>query len=64
MPCNQDCNQGRNCDCGPKVIDPIDIADGLHDLLNEKLGNGAFVVKKQHRETVIYAEMILRNFFK
>jgi hypothetical protein len=64
MTCNQNCNQGRNCNCVPKVVDPIEIADELHTLLNARMPNGSFVVKKQHRETVIYAEMILRKFFK
>jgi hypothetical protein len=46
------------------IIDPIDLADKLHDLLNAKMPNGSFVVKKQHRETVLQAEILLRSLFK
>ena len=46
------------------IIDPIDLADKLHELLKAKLPNGGFVVKKQHRETVIQAEILLRSLFR
>lgn len=46
------------------IIDPIDLADRLSELLNEKMPNGSFVVKKQHRITVLQAEILLRSLFK
>lgn len=46
------------------ITDPIDLADRLVKLLNEKMPNGSFVVKKQHRQTVIEAEILLRSLFK
>ena len=46
------------------IIDPIDLADRLYELLQAKLPNGGYVVKKQHRETVIEAELLLRSLFK
>lgn len=46
------------------ITDPIDLADRLADLLNEKMPNGSFVVKKQHRQTVLEAEILLRNLFR
>lgn len=45
------------------IIDPIDLADKLYELLQAKMPNGSFVVKKQHRETVIHAEILLRELF-
>lgn len=45
------------------IIDPIDLADKLYELLQAKMPNGGFVVKKQHRETVIQAELLLRELF-
>ena len=46
------------------IIDPIDLADKLQELLNAKMPNGSFVVKKQHRITVAKAEILLRSLFK
>jgi hypothetical protein len=46
------------------IIDPIDLADRLYELLQAKNTNGGYVVKKQHRETVIMAEHLLRELFK
>ena len=45
------------------IIDPIDLADRLAELLQAKMPNGSFVVKKQHRNTVIQAELLLRELF-
>ena len=46
------------------IIDPIDLADRLCDLLKAKMPNGGWVVKKEHRITVIQAELLLRELFK
>jgi hypothetical protein len=46
------------------IIDPVDLADRLYELLQAKSPNGAYVVKKQHRETVIMAEHLLRELFR
>jgi hypothetical protein len=46
------------------IIDPIDLADRLYELLQAKSANGGYVVKKQHRETVIMAENLLRELFR
>jgi hypothetical protein len=46
------------------IIDPIALADKLNELLQAKMPNGGFVVKKQHRETVIEAEILLRSLFR
>jgi hypothetical protein len=46
------------------IVDPIDLADRLQQLANAKTANGSYVVKKEHRETVIQAEMILRHAFR
>jgi hypothetical protein len=46
------------------IIDPVDLADRLHELLLAKSPNGGFVVKKQHRQTVIEAELLLRELFR
>lgn len=46
------------------IIDPIDLADRLKELLYAKMPNGSHVVKKQHRETVIQAEILLRSLFR
>lgn len=45
------------------IIDPIDLADRLAELLKAKMPNGSSVVKKQHRITVIQAEILLRELF-
>lgn len=45
------------------IIDPIDLADRLAELLQARMPNGSFVVKKQHRNTVIQAELLLRELF-
>ena len=45
------------------IIDPIDLADRLAELLQARMPNGSFVVKKQHRNTVIQAEILLRELF-
>jgi hypothetical protein len=46
------------------IIDPIDLADRLYELLQAKNTNGGYVVKKQHRQTVLEAEILLRELFK
>jgi len=46
------------------ITDPIDLADRLYELLQARMPNGSFVVKKQHRNTVIEAEILLRSLFK
>jgi hypothetical protein len=46
------------------IIDPIDLADRLYELLQARMPNGGYVVKKQHRDTVIEAELLLRELFR
>jgi hypothetical protein len=46
------------------IIDPIDLADRLYELLQAKNTNGGYVVKKQHRQTVLEAEILLRELFR
>jgi hypothetical protein len=46
------------------ITDPIDLADRLYELLQARMPNGSFVVKKQHRDTVIEAELLLRELFR
>jgi hypothetical protein len=46
------------------IIDPIDLADRLYELLQARMPNGGYVVKKQHRDTVIMAELLLRELFR
>ena len=46
------------------IIDPIDLADRLKELLKAKNSNETYVVRKQHRKTVIEAEILLRSLFK
>jgi hypothetical protein len=46
------------------ITDPIDLADRLNNLLEAKMPNGSFVVKKQHRIAVIEAEILLRSLFR
>ena len=46
------------------IIDPIDLADRLYELLQARMPNGGYVVKKQHRDTVIEAEILLRELFR
>jgi len=46
------------------ITDPIDLADRLYELLQARMPNGSFVVKKQHRDTVIEAEILLRSLFR
>jgi hypothetical protein len=46
------------------IIDPLDLADRLHKLLQAKNKNESYVVKRQHRKTVIEAELLLRELFK
>jgi hypothetical protein len=46
------------------IIDPIDLADRLYELLKARNDNGGYVVRKQHRETVIQAELLLRKLFR
>lgn len=45
------------------IIDPIDLADRLAELLKAKNQNDTYVVRKQHRMTVIQAEILLRELF-
>jgi hypothetical protein len=46
------------------LIDPIDLADRLYELLQARNANGGYVVKKQHRQTVLEAEHLLRELFR
>ena len=46
------------------ITDPIDLADRLYELLQARMPNGSFVVKKQHRDAVIEAELLLRELFR
>ena len=46
------------------ILDPIDLADRLKELLQARLPNGGYVVKKQHRIAVIQAEILLRSLFR
>jgi hypothetical protein len=46
------------------IIDPVDLADRLYELLQARMPNGGYVVKKQHRQTVIEAELLLRELFR
>jgi hypothetical protein len=46
------------------IIYPPDLADRLKKLLEAKMPNGSFVVKKQHRIAVIQAEILLRSLFR
>ena len=43
---------------------PPDLADRLAELLKAKNPNGGYVVTKQHRQTVLEAEILLRSLFK
>jgi hypothetical protein len=43
---------------------PPDLADRLAELLEAKTPNGGYVVKKQHRQTVLEAEILLRSLFR
>jgi hypothetical protein len=43
---------------------PPDLADRLADLLRAKNANGGYVLRKEHRQTVLEAEVLLRNLFK
>lgn len=45
------------------IIDPIDLADRLAELLKAKNQNETYVVRKQHRKTVVEAEILLRSLF-
>jgi hypothetical protein len=46
------------------IIDPVEVANELYQLLIAKQPNGGYVVKKQHRDTVMKAEILLRKLFK
>ena len=46
------------------IVYPPDLADRLAELLKAKNPNGGFVVRKQHRVTVLQAEILLRSLFK
>ena len=46
------------------IIDPIDLADRLYELLKARNDNGGYVVRKQHRQTVLEAEILLRELFR
>lgn len=45
------------------IIDPIDLADRLANLLKAKNQNETYVVRKQHRVAVVEAEILLRQLF-
>lgn len=45
------------------IIYPLDLADRLYELLKAKTLAGGYVVTKQHRKTVIEAELLLRQLF-
>jgi len=40
---------------------PQEIADALAELLKAKMPNGSYVIKKDHRITVLKAEILLRR---
>lgn len=42
-------------------MNPEEVANELAELLKAKMPNGSFVVKKQHRITVLKAEILLRR---
>jgi len=46
------------------IIDPLDLADTLYELMQARMPNSGYVVKKQHRDTVIEAELLLRELFR
>jgi hypothetical protein len=46
------------------IIDPVDLADRLYELLQAKNTNGGYVVKKQHRQTILEAEILIRSLFR
>lgn len=46
------------------IIYPLDLADRLYELLKAKTLAGGYVVTKQHRKTVIEAELLLRKLFE
>jgi hypothetical protein len=46
------------------IIDPVDLADRLAELLQAKTPNGSYVVKKQHRQTILEAEILIRSLFR
>jgi hypothetical protein len=46
------------------IIDPVDLANRLYELLQAKNTNGGYVVRKQHRQTVLEAEHLLRELFR
>ena len=43
---------------------PPDLADRLADLLKAKNPNGGYVLRKEHRQTVIETEILLRSLFR
>lgn len=45
------------------IIDPVELANELQELLQEKNANGGYVLRKENRVTVIKAEMLLRQLF-
>jgi hypothetical protein len=48
----------------PTIIYPPELADKLADLLKAKNTNGGYVLRKEHRITVLQAELLLRSLFK
>lgn len=42
-------------------MNPEKIADELMELLKAKMSNGSYILKKNHRITVIKAEILLRK---
>jgi hypothetical protein len=43
---------------------PPDLADRLSELLKAKNPNGGYVLRKEHRQTVLEAEILLRRLFR
>jgi hypothetical protein len=48
----------------PTIIYPPELADKLSELLKAKNANGGYVLRKEHRITVLQVEILLRNLFK
>ena len=45
------------------IIDPLELANELSQLLKEKNPNGGYVLRKENRVVVIKAELLLRQLF-
>ena len=45
------------------IIDPVELANELSQLLQAKNSNGGYVLRKENRLPVLKAEMLLRQLF-